>query len=163
MAEPTKVCGECGQKIRKLNPHSMDSQKVRVLEDIAKLNHQGYEWVLAKEGEALETDDGERTRTAYLARAHATRLVWFGLLENQGHRTGAYRVNEDGIKFLGGQIGVPQTIYCREGKVVERSEEQVFIHAVKGVTFDKPYWDNYWQLQKYPADESADLVQRKLL
>jgi len=48
MAEPTKVCGECGQKIRKLNPHSMDSQKVRVLEDIAKLNHQGYEWVLVK-------------------------------------------------------------------------------------------------------------------
>lgn len=147
----TKTCEACGQKIRKLNPHTMDSQKIRVLQDIAKLNLKGYEWVLVKEGEALETEkDDLKVRTAYRARAHASRLVWFGLLDSKGYRSGAYKVNKSGLEFLVGRLSVPKTVYCREGKVVEQSKEQVTVQQVKKVVLDKPYWDNYDKLQKYP-------------
>lgn len=156
MAEPTHYCDKCGQKIRKLNPHSMDYQKVRVLEDIAKLNEKGHGWVLAKEGEALETEDGEKFRTAYRARAHASRLVWFGLLDYQGTRSGAFRVNQKGLEFLGGHISVPEKIYCRDGEVIEKSGEEVWISQVRDVAFDKAYWDSYWTKQKYPDTSPKD-------
>lgn len=155
----TRVCESCGQKIRKLNPHTMDSQKIRVLQDVAKLNIKGYEWVLVKEGEALQTEtDDLKVRTAYRARAHASRLVWFGLLDHRGHRSGAYKVNQRGLDFLVGRLAVPRTIYCREGVVVELAQEHVRIHDVKNVCLDKQYWDDYHKLQKYPDLEN----QRKL-
>lgn len=150
-----KTCTACGQTIRKLNPHTMDKQKVRVLQDIAKLNLGGNEWVLAKEGDALETVVGGvsvTTYTAYRARAHASRLVWFGLLESQGHRTGAYKVTKNGLDFLAGRLAVPRTIYCRGGVVKEQSPETVRAMDVKKVALDKPYWDDYAKLQKFPED-----------
>ncbi len=151
-----RVCESCGQKVRKLNPHTMDSQKIRVLQDVAKLNLKGYEWVLVKEGEALETEtDDLKVRTAYRARAHASRLVWFGLLDHKGHRTGAYKVNAIGLGFLTGRLSVCKTVYCRGGLVIERSPETVRVQDVKKVVLDRPYWDNYDKLQKYPANEGG--------
>ena len=152
MADETKVCESCGQKIRKLNPHRMDSQKVRVLEDIAKLNLAGHSWVLATEGYDLKTVDVTPVvrKTAYRARAHASRLVWFGLLDHEGTRTGHYRVNPNGLQFLAGLRAVPQTILCKDGVVIERSQEETRISDVKKVILDKAYWDEYWKRQKHP-------------
>jgi hypothetical protein len=146
-ATPHMRCPSCHQTLRKKNPHTMDSQKIRVLEDIAKLNAQGNEWVFAKAGEFLELEDKSRIRTAYRAQAHTSRLVWFGLVDHKGPRTGLYRVNKNGFEFLAGKLSVPQTIYCREGIVTDRTQEEVRIYDVKDVVLDKPYWDNYFRIQ----------------
>lgn len=152
-----KKCEACGQKLKKLNPHTMDSQKIRVLEDIAKLNLRGFEWVAVKEGEAIEAGE-VKIRTAYRARAHASRLVWFGLLDHKGHRSGEYKVNRNGLEFLMGRLSVPKTIYCRDGQVIEKSPEVVFAQAVKKVVLDKPYWDNYDKIQKPAEREGQQLL-----
>ena len=154
-----RTCESCGQKVRKLNPHTMDGQKIRVLEDIAKLNLKGYEWVLVKEGEALETEtDDFKVRTAYRARAHASRLVWFGLLDSKGYRSGAYKVNANGLAFLTGRLTVAKTIYCQGGVVVEAAKELVTVSSVKKASLDRPYWDNYAKLQKYPDGWNGQLT-----
>lgn len=149
--EKPKRCESCGQKIRKLNPHNMDRQKVRVLEDIAKLNIQGHNWVLVKEGDSLETAGGRKVKTAYRARAHASRLCWFALMDHHGPRTGGYRVNERGFRFLRGDLSVPEKIWCRDGIVIERSERQVTVNEVEGVVLDRAHWDAYGKRQK-PAE-----------
>ncbi len=151
--EKSRHCESCGQTIKKLNPHRMDRQKVRLLEDVAKLNSQGHEWLFLKEGEAIETADGKRIRTIYLARRQANTLCWFGLMDHQGPRTGGYRVNARGIRFLRGELLVPAKIWCRGGAVKEESEKEVAINEVKDVILDKSYWDNYWQQQKHSGDE----------
>ena len=108
-----------------------------------------------KEGEAIETADGKRVRTIYLARRQANTLCWFGLMDNQGPRTGAYRVNERGFRFLRGNLSVPAKIWCRNAVVVESSEREVTINEVKDVILDKAYWDDYWKKQKYAEGDSA--------
>ena len=151
--EKSKCCERCGQKIPKLNPHRMDRQKVRVLEDVAKLNGRGYKWVLVREGDTLQIADGPKVRTAYLARSHANRLCWFGLMDNRAPRTGAYRVNKSGFNFLRGNLMVPERIWCRGGVVIEKSEKLVALRHVEGVVLDKAYWDGYWQRQEYSQSE----------
>lgn len=150
---PPEVCTCCGQRIRKLNPHHMDRQKCRVLIDLARLQRQGIEWVLMKEGEFMEPVGlAARLKTAYCARAHATRLSWFGLVDWNGRRTGEYRVNENGRLFLARKLAVPRTIYCRDGQVVSTSPERVTIEQCAGVILDKEYWDDYPLAQVYPED-----------
>jgi hypothetical protein len=148
--EPPKKghCPECGQKIRKLNPHRMDKQKVTVLEIMAKAKLDGHEWVRPLEGGQIDIG-GEKVRAPYRARAHASRLVWFGLAEHDHTvRSGKYRATDLGLKFLQGVHGVPSLIYCKDGKVVEKSDMIEGVWQVKHVVFDKAYWDNYAAIQK---------------
>lgn len=140
-----KVCECCGQVIRKLNPHRMDHQKVQMLMVLARAGV--GEWVMVKEGNSAVVA-GVAIRAPYRARAHASRLVWFGLAEHQGHRTGMYRITENGLKFLQGNLMVPDVIYCKDGKVVEKSTIGVAIGSVKNLVLDKEYWDNYFLLQR---------------
>jgi len=127
----------------------MDKAKVRVLEDIAKLNEQGFKWILAKAGEALETECGKKIRSSYRVAMHCHVLHWFGLLDFKGKRTGLFKINALGVKFLCGVAAVSSKIYCRDGKVVNRSEQEVLISDVKGIIRDEEFWDNYWKTQTY--------------
>ena len=58
-------------------------------------------------------------------------------------------MSERGFLFLRGELSVPRRIWCREGVVVDRSDENVSVNDVRGVVLDKPYWDSYWQKQRY--------------
>lgn len=147
--EKATWCVCCEQKIRKLNPHRMDKQKVRVLEDLAKYDAEGVEWVAVKHGHELLGEDVRR-RTAYRASEHASRLKWFGLVDHRGHRTGDYRINARGWRFLRKGASVPAKILVRGGRVVERSLERARLRDVKGVVLDKEYWDNYGSVQESP-------------
>ena len=138
-----EICQCCGQKIRKLNPHRMCKQKVSLLQIL----HQANDWVLVQEGYGVEIQ-GNMLRAPYRARAHASRLVWFGLVEHGPVRSGKYRITLEGHKFLAGLHTVPAVIYCKDGEVVESSDKKVGIREVKGVVLDKEYWDNYSQLQR---------------
>lgn len=152
--EPVRHCPACGQKIRKLNPHRMDKQKLRVLEDIARHTKSG-DWVEITEDSTITTADGSR-HTVKQVRVHAQRLKYFGLLDYKGRRTARYRINGTGIGFLSGRISVPAIIYCREGKVEERTLDRIFVGSVPGIVLDKVYWDRYYREQKY---EDHDLEQ----
>jgi hypothetical protein len=146
MATTIPICACCGQKVRKLNPHSMDKQKVRMLEILGKNGG----WMKLTEGATAIGRHGI-TVTPYRARAHASRLVWFGLAEHSGRRTGLYRITPDGYSFLIGAHAVPNIIYCKDGLVVERGTSAVSINDIKGVILDTAYWDNYASLQKEAA------------
>lgn len=141
---PKGVCLCCGQKIRKLNPHIMCKQKVQMLEILGKAN----DWVKVHEGSSSMTGEGV-IRAPYRARAHVSRLVWFGLAEhNEKKRSGLYRITPEGFAFLRGEHAVPDRIWCKDGDVIERGSVMVTIGSVKGVVLDKEYWDNYWREQK---------------
>lgn len=132
----SQVCECCGQKIRKLNPHTMCRKKVRLLEYIAKQ----HGWVKISTGNARQlTGD---------AAVLAIRLEWFGLIEHGPNRSGLYRATKSGIDFLQGKHLIPKKIWCRDGRVVERESTLVSIGSVKNVVLDKEYWDNYHLIQK---------------
>ena len=141
------ICPCCKQKIRKLNPHRMDRQKVLVLEMLAKLKHLGHEWVRVTEGREIVAG-GRTYETAYLARVHANRLVWFGLAQHGPPRSAQYQITQIGEDFLLGRASVPETIWCRDAEVFERSYKYVSIQDVKHVVLDKAYWDSYALRQK---------------
>lgn len=142
--EPTSsFCECCGQKIRKLNPHRMCKQKV----DLLKILHKAKDWVFLQEGYGAEID-GKMERAPYRARAHASRLVWFGLAEHGPTRSGLYKITQNGINFLAGTHSVPEVIYCKDGVVVEEADKKVTIREIRKVVLDKEYWDNYHLVQK---------------
>ena len=132
----TCACEHCGQRIRKLNPHRMDRKKVQMLEYIAK--QEG--WVTIKAGRTPGFNGEDQV--------FAMRLEWFGLVEHGEKRSGLYKVTEKGVAFLRGRVSVPATIYCKEGRVVETSDEQVFVSDVRHVVLDREYWDNYAAIQR---------------
>jgi len=138
-----EICECCGQKIRKLNPHRMCKQKVHLLQILFKAN----DWVFVQEGYGAMVD-GKMERAPYRARAHASRLVWFGLAEHGATRSGLYRITDNGVKFLAGNHAVPSIIYCKDGEVVETTDKKVSIREVKNIVLDKEYWDNYGSLQR---------------
>lgn len=150
-----RICECCGQRIRKLNPHVMCKQKVRLLEVLAKAYIAGDEWVKCLHGSAVRID-GELSRAPYRAEAHASRLAWFGLAEHGEVRSGLYRITPFGFDFLLGRALVPLRIWCRDGVVVERDPRMVGIASVRGVILDKAYWDSYALRQK-PAPDQPEL------
>lgn len=145
-AQRDKLCPTCGQKLKHLNPHSMDRSKVEVLEAIALLNTSGTEWVkVQRDGTLIKPE--ARATTIQRDDVHALRLVWFGLLRSKGKRTGMYQTTQEGFSFLAGRRPVPRQIFCKDGKVESQSRGRVFIHQVRGVVFNKAYWESYWQFQ----------------
>lgn len=142
MSTMIDICACCGQKIRKLNPHRMCKQKVNLLQ----IFYKAKDWVFAQEGYGVEVE-GKMQRAPYRARAHASRLVWFGLAEHGKTRSGLYRITPEGVQFLAGSHQVPAIIYCKDGEVVESTDKKVGIRDVRGIILDKDYWDNYSQMQ----------------
>ena len=151
------VCECCGQRIRKLNPHHIDRQKLHVLLDLWKARQDGGDcWCKMYEGEYMEVllPSGviSKRRTAYLARTHAMRLAWFGLTEWRGPRTGEWRISPVGLTFLQGQTDMPRTLWCRDGAVVKVSEERCTIREAYQLLLDKEYWDRYPEWQRTLAE-----------
>lgn len=156
-----KKCESCGQRIRKLNPHSMDKNKVEVLRDIAKINAKGHEWVKVQRDPRLITRD-DWDFTIQVDCVHVLRLYWFGLLDRKEHRDGLYKITWLGKQFLCGYASVPEKIYCRDGQVVDQTQKQVSINMVRGVVYDKAYWDSYWFQQRLTAPkDQAELFPKK--
>lgn len=141
-----RCCDYCGQKIRKDNPHHMDFAKVKVLDQIARLNRAGEPWIKLQRDGNLIADDA-KGRTIQCDDVHGLRLKWFGLVDSKGHRTGEYRCNGNGYLFLAGRLPVPVTIWCKDGEVVRKSLEMAYVQNVKDVILDKAYWDGYWREQ----------------
>lgn len=155
--DPPIFCSSvCLQKIRKLNPHSMDRSKVAVLSAIARVQV-GNGWVRIRSHhlDGILEVDGQQVLDTKIpeASAHAARLRWFGLFEYRGHRTGEYRITQGGLNFLKGRASVPKTVWCRSGVVVSESSERVVVSQVAGVTYDKDYWDRYSEVQTYVGEE----------
>lgn len=147
-----RICECCGQKIRKLNPHRMDKQKVATLEILAKARIEGNEWVKMLAGDKCIVG-GITKHAPYRAGEHAMRLTWFGLAEHGDRRSGLYRITPLGLQFLTGDALVHGLIYCRNGKVVETTPDLVRVSDVRGVVLDEEYWSNYAAIQKHASDD----------
>jgi len=135
----------CGQRVRKLNPHRMDAGKIRVLRKIADLNHY-FVWVKVQQDGRLISPE-EAAFTIQIDAVHASRLVWFGLLDRKSPRSGMFRINDNGRAFLRGDLAVPAVILCSEGEVVKQSEKTVTIDDAERTVLTKEYWDNYPAIQ----------------
>lgn len=146
-------CPCCKQRIRPLNAHRMDKQKWEVLVALAEFAAEGHEWVKVGHGKTLSAG-AKSVSTSYRAEAHVGRLKWFGLVDHKGHRTGLYKISDDGRAFLAGRLRVPEVIFCRDGEVEERSSELVSVGQVKGVVLDKAYWDTYAEEKKHAGNRS---------
>jgi hypothetical protein len=148
--EPCDHCHRRGA----LNPHRMCDRKVRLLHDCIVLHREGDEWIRIGQGDKISGDGSdEYTETVDCARALAGRLIWFGLVESQGHRSGLFKVTERGEKFLGGTRRIPAKILCRDGDTIYVSEERVTIVDVIGIRLNKTYWDGYPESDFYLTDE----------
>lgn len=137
-----EICLCCLQVIAKMNPHSMDGQKCRML---AYLHGKGVEvggegWVTVKAGRS-KTFSGDD-------QVHAMRASWFGLVERGPNRSALYRISENGLAFLRGELLVPQRIYCRKGKVECVTEETISFDFAKNQRYDKDFWDRYHLFQR---------------
>lgn len=138
------ICPACLQRIRKLNPHHMDKQKVMLLDSIARIGMDSQDgWVKVSTGQ-----DQQITGDAAVL---ALRLSWFFLVERGVKRSGMFRVTEYGMQFLKGIASVPSVIYCKDGQVVEWSDDMVVVSQVKDVILDRHYWSSYPSMQKVAA------------
>lgn len=136
-----EFCPACGERIRRLNPHRMDAAKVKLLQQIAKIQELGLPWVkVQRDGKLIKPGDVAVIQTDDV---HALRLTWFGLLERKERRSGLYRITEAGKLFLIGRHRVPDQILCKNGRVVKQSSVLVPISHIRNVVFDKAYWDGY--------------------
>lgn len=142
-----RVCPTCHQRVARLNPHKMCAAKVKLLELLGRARMEGVLWVKVEEGRTIKVGDKQET-APYRARAHASRLVWFGLAEHGETRSGLYRITEAGLAFLTGAGSVPAVIWCKGGVVVERSPETVTLSDVKDVVLDAAYFRRYALEQK---------------
>lgn len=150
MPSPPRICPHCRQRVRKLNPHKMDASKIAVLRHAAWLHTAtSTAWVQCQLDFQMVVDDGRTFGTVKDSRVHAQRLKYFGLMESKGRRTGAYRVTEEGYLFLRGGLAVPETIWCRDGRVVKSSPTTFTIGKVADVVFDKAHWDSYGAMTRY--------------
>lgn len=158
-----KQCGVCCQKIRKLNPHSMDGHKTIALSHFAALKAEGWECVQpVHDARGLLRPRGAGTdfQSVPNAREHVQRLHWFGLLHKiHGRRTGGYSISKEGVAFLAGDHAVPRTIQCLSGLVVERSAEVVRVADIRSIYRDPGYWDTYGQLQVVPWNAPKPAVE----
>lgn len=139
-------CPHCRQQLKPLNPHRMDRRKVEILDKIARINARGHEWAkVQRDGALIAPEDLDFTIQS--DDVHALRLKWFGLIQTKALRTGLYRVTQYGVGFLAGRASVPKVILCRDGEVVLRERERVWINQVKDVVLDRAYWADYWRRQ----------------
>ena len=139
-----EYCPCCGQRVRKLNPHSMDFSKVKVLEEFARLCMR-HEWVKNQRDPALVVE-GEPT--ILTDDVHVYRLCWFGLMETKERRSGLYKVTPLGLAFLAGVADIPERIWCKGGRVVQESPTRVKVGDVRNVILDRQFWDSYWMQQQ---------------
>jgi hypothetical protein len=133
--KPIKWCKCCEQRIRPMNKHVMCRAKVQLLNSIAR------------EGGFVKISSGMKIQRMGDAGVLALRLKWFGLVESGGKRSGLYRATKEGIDFLRGLHMVPKTIYCRDGRVLDRDTTLVSVYSVRKVVLDREYWDNYGKEQ----------------
>jgi hypothetical protein len=103
---------------------------------------------IAQQEDWVKISTGSVRQLAGDAAVLAIRLQWFGLVEHGERRSGLYRATQDGINFLKGIHAVPQVIWCRDGKVVDRDTTLVTIGSVKNVVLDKAYWSAYPSMQR---------------
>jgi len=143
-------CTTCQQIVKKLNPHIFDSKKLRVLDDIGRLNAAGHGLIRPEQdGPKLLVPDGLDgyqfiQNSIPNCREHAQRLSYFGLLKIVGERKASgFCITPLGIAFLAGKVDAPATIWCRQGEKVEESEVRVTASSVGGVVLDAAYWDAY--------------------
>lgn len=144
-----KLEAEVQSLLGPLNPHVMCASKVQLLEILARFG----DWVKVEEGKTV-TYNGVSYAAPYRARAHASRLVWFKLVDRSPiHRSGLYRININGLKFLQGKSKVPSKIWCRKGKVFEWERPLMKIDEVRNVTLTKDYWDKYSLVQRKSGEQ----------
>lgn len=134
-------CECCGQRLPKLWPHRMDRTKLELLAQIARINLK-HRWVKLQRDGNLITEECKGS-TIQCDDVHGRRLLWFGLLNEKGPRTGEYRVTLKAIYFLAGRTTVPARIWCSNGRVIRSTDEGIRADAIKNVTLDKDYWDKY--------------------
>jgi hypothetical protein len=133
-------CRFCGSG--KWYAHRMDYSKVKILKQVARLNEK-YPWVKIQQDSALIKKD-EEDFTIQTDAVHASRLVWFGLLERREHkRDGFVKITQKGRDFLKGNATVPSRIWVSKGEVRETEKPEITIDKVKGIVLDKEYWDHY--------------------
>lgn len=139
-------CPECGQRIRRLNPHRMDLGKWRMLRALEDKRRVGVTWVkVQRDGNLIHPDDAEWTIQA--DDVHALRLTWFGLAKRRRRRTGEYQITMNGRRFLAGRHAVPARIWCREGSVIRSDAMTVRVDQIKRIILDRAYWDRYRQIE----------------
>jgi len=120
----------------------MDKAKVILLQRVAEINRR-HDWaIVRRSARATTAEDAARTIDDS-DDVHALRLSWFGLLEHRKKRSPEYRVTEYGVRFLRGKSGIPEWITVKGGGVVKRAQTAIMIEGVRGVYFDKEYWDEY--------------------
>ena len=137
----SRKCPTCNH-IEKWYAHRMDYSKVKILKLVSRIN-QKHEWVKIQQDSSLIKQD-ERDFTIQTDAVHASRLVWFGLLERREHkRDGFVKITDKGKDFLKGVATVPSRIWVSKGQIKSIEEPHVTINQVKGVILDKEYWDHY--------------------
>jgi len=138
-------CPYC--KSGKWYPHRMDFSKVKLLQQIAEINKR-YNWVKIQQDSNL-IKEAEKEYTIQTDAVHATRLVWFRLLDKKDNRSGFVKINQRGIEFLKGKLKIPSRIWVSKGELKEEEITLVSVYEIKGVILDKNYWDHYPSIENW--------------
>jgi len=110
-----------------------------------KLNSQMAHFLVLMRQYYLDNRLGKRhwinTRALGSAGGHkastdGTYLTKWGLIEKKAGASGVYRVSDEGIAFLRGQITVPKVASIYNNRALSFSEEHTDIHAALGDKFD---------------------------
>ena len=144
----TKYCDHCGQKV--------DKYKVPLTEGILRALIKFRQAVSLKNENKIHLledmkGDVELTRHEW---NNFTRLRFHALVakykEDGQHISGYWLLTKRGAQFLNGETDIPKTVTVFNNRVVEHSEERVFIKDVIG---RQPYFEKISDITYEPATD----------
>jgi hypothetical protein len=122
------TCSHCGQKLPVAHKHTMTKGLVSCL------------WKLFYAGGPARLSEIGLSTTEF---ANFQKLHYFGLIAHAAGSRAHWILTNDGADFLRNQLSVPNAVWTKNGKVVERSTKRVFIIQV----------DENW---KWPEDYARE-------
>lgn len=135
-----EYCDCCGQKIQKPRKVRLGKQGVEALMGLAE--EKGWVYVGdGNRGKDLKTNSNVRLQ--YCSRQYIGWAVWYGLAEKDKLQQGVYRITNTGIKFLKGEVSIPEYLLIRFGKVVGTSPDMQYVSDVRNLVLDREYWAAY--------------------
>lgn len=127
------VC-PCCDGIAKVYPRKFNKTLARILMVLAR-------WDVENSGQFHHVKN-EWQWANWSFNAEYARMVDLGLIEEPAEgradgnpNTGFHRITHKGVRFVKGEITIPERVFCYKGKVIDESPEQINIYKAIGYEF----------------------------
>lgn len=129
-------CPHCGANM-KIWKHSLTNGLVQILKKFAlAIEKKGFNNIHLQNEAVLTSNEYNNFQ----------KLRYFGLVVKTEGESGKWKITRNGLAFLNGKKAIPNKVYTFRNRIVDRSEELVFIDSVdKDPFYEKRFYFQIFQ------------------